>query len=1041
MASLIQDVKLSSAGVVVGEPLGVEVLSASPTADITVNNVPARGPHYVQFDAPGTWTIVATATLGKQIEQVARQVKVRPRDTAAGTLPYPIIKAVADRYQPRTVAFSIDGAARGVRYDWDFGDGGTASTQSGTVLHDYTDALGPDAITQAFTVGVTANYPDGTRTQARRTIGMLCVYAQNKLLHGLLTPRVTVLEPITIPLFHLLLCAFTVQNIEDEDIVFTEEKHEVLDTAQASRLIIRDLPPGQHARQAVAALAQVAERIPAHHPAAQVVRNPVSAAQSAPPDSIRIPARSSVTLLRVFSREMFAKTAFGVAVHLRGTGQCSKRQALSSAYIEARLPMEWSSSVGNVRLSKALDQARRRVLTHAEVRELVSQQLAAATTPPPPEAQRPPTSQKPRPLPGTVALVETGIVPVLGQRLQDVDVNFLFPDTIPFDLDTIKVGDECDPDNVPDNLPEGMVCQLTSETAWRYVPGRVLNAKKGDVILSPGGSGLIGMLLKQVTPPQYYSHSGVMTKNHIQIRHSTASADWLLAHPNGILGQPTDGFEPGALKYQWPGTITQSMDEAFYYQWLTSPDKGPFKIEAFSFDPETGNGNAIVYPLVVKPSPFADTASVRATLHAVADQALAINGHYRFYCYTDPAIALDPANTAGADAGWANGTLPTVCSSFVWLSAQKAGVRLEGPDPTPPASDLEPGDVVRGAEVDAQTRDGLYHYTADERQAAARWLYQNIHDQVENKAGFLGKLLTDAPDDVANQVCNTFASDWADTDSKDSDAWQHTGDANAVSPDNLLLWDSPEAGNQRGFRSIYGHNEELFYRPGTYVQVPIYRWKKVATRGSLTGVVIANGDVSGATVSLQGSALNDVTVGADGRFRFDNVPSGSYTLSAGVNINHYWNSKEMPVEILAGQTTDVTVVLDMPPETNRLVTISVDMVTDWKSVWAHGPYPYFATRSVKLHPFHSHEHVEFEGSHDTHGKIMFDIDLNPDLSINVSWTAQEIDDEVEGEVKGGRTVAKDGVLHWSGLRVVNDDPIDADWTDMSFTVTNALSNA
>ena len=51
------------------------------------------------------------------------------------------------------------------------------------------------------------------------------------------------------------------------------------------------------------------------------------------------------------------------------------------------------------------------------------------------------------------------------------------------------------------------------------------------------------------------------------------------------------------------------------------------------------------------------------------------------------------------------------------------------------------------------------------------------------------------------------------------------------------------------------------------------------------------------------------------------------------------------------------------------------------------------------------------------------------------------DDEIEGEVKGGYDVAKDGTLGWSGLRVVNDDPIDADWTDMSFTITNGLANA
>ncbi len=47
-----------------------------------------------------------------------------------------------------------------------------------------------------------------------------------------------------------------------------------------------------------------------------------------------------------------------------------------------------------------------------------------------------------------------------------------------------------------------MVCQMTPEVQWRYVPGRVLNAKKGDCLLDPGGPRLVGQLLRQVTPAQ-----------------------------------------------------------------------------------------------------------------------------------------------------------------------------------------------------------------------------------------------------------------------------------------------------------------------------------------------------------------------------------------------------------------------------------------------------------------------------------------------------------------------------------------------------------
>jgi len=628
-------------------------------------------------------------------------------------------------------------------------------------------------------------------------------------------------------------------------------------------------------------------------------------------------------------------------------------------------------------------------------------------------------------------------------RISPVLADLVSPKLTPFDSPDPVVGQECDPDNVPDNLPEGMVCQLTGETEWRYVPGRILNAKKGDLLLDPGGPGLVGQLLRQVTPPQFYSHCGIMSKNHIELRHSTGSDDWLKDHPAGSFAghKGTDGFDSSALKYLWPGTVTQSIDNAYYGEWMTSPDTGPYRIADFSFRPDLSDTNTIIYPIVVKPNPFEETAAVRTKLHAIADAALNINGHYRFYCYTKPEIALGAEGLAGPDAGWAQGTLATVCSSFIWLAAQHANVKLEGPTKFTRVIDLEPTDVVSGAAVSGTTLDGLYLYTAEERQAAGKWLYQQIYDTAHNKAGFWGTLFTDAPDDVANQVCNTFASDWDDDDSKDSDAWKSTDYANAVSVDNMIWWDSPGPGNQEQFRSVYGHVEELFYRPGTYAQVPIYRWKLVPTKGTLTGTVTANGDVSGANVSLLGSGMPDVVVGADGRFQFDLVPSGDYTVSAGLNIGGYWNSANVPAHIDAGQTTNLTIALQPPPEVDRLVTVSVDMETDWSSLWAHSPHYYTDSKSVRVHPFHSHEHLDFGGGDTPRGQIGFDIDLNADLSIKVSWTAQEIDDEVEGTITGGAPVAKDGGLNWHGLVVVNDDPIDNDATTMSFTITNGRANA
>ncbi|MDQ2844682.1 MAG: hypothetical protein M3Y72_27295 [Acidobacteriota bacterium] len=48
----------------------------------------------------------------------------------------------------------------------------------------------------------------------------------------------------------------------------------------------------------------------------------------------------------------------------------------------------------------------------------------------------------------------------------------------------------------------------------------------------------------------------------------------------------TDGFDPAALKYLWPGSITQSIDQAYYGQYMNSPEGKQYKIGTFSFDPD-----------------------------------------------------------------------------------------------------------------------------------------------------------------------------------------------------------------------------------------------------------------------------------------------------------------------------------------------------------------------------------------------------------------------------------------------------------------------
>jgi Carboxypeptidase regulatory-like domain len=1050
MVSLIKRVKLSKKNPVTGESIRVEVQLIEPTADVTINGVYGAN-QFLQFRTPGTFTVVVTAALGKQIEQVGERVKVSIRNPDLAKPP--IILATQNRYQPRMIEFSIANEESELlnvqEYVWNFGDGASGVSEGGMIGHDYTEVLARDSLYTAFDVQVDARYTNGFVSTGKKTISVFNTYALNKLRYGILTPRVTVQNPLIIPTFFFLpgkvICQFTVTNLEDDEISFTGERYEWL---------VAD--PVENPAKATdeIALTTIAATLSSSdiHVAAQV-------APSFKTMDLRVPARSTITVERVFSQDMFTGNVFGVAIHMSGVGMCSKLPAISSAYIEVKLPMQWSGLVSDPKSLRVLQYFARAtsfqkdVISHQDMREhfvwfdvanVVSAKAATVSNSPTALVHNQGISLQ-KSVGYSVYLSPQHVLDPASPNFASVLASLLDPTLLPFDEPVPVVGKECDPDNLPDDLPDGMVCQLTAEFAWRYVPGRVLNAKKGDCLLDPGGPGLVGQLLRQVTPAQFYSHCGIMTKNHIELRHSTGSDDWLKDHPAGsFLGNKgTDGFDTAALKYLWPGTVTQTIDNAYYGEWITSPDTGPYRIADFSFAPDLSDSSTIIYPLVVKPNPFDETAAVRRKLHGIADAALAIQGHYRFYCYTKPEIALGPEGIAGKDSGWAKGTIATTCSSFIWLAAQHANVKLESPNKLTAVGDLEQKDVIGGAGVDGATLDGLYFYTAAERQAAANWLFQDVYDIAHNKAGFWGTLFTDAPDTVANQLCNTFASDSADINAVDEDAWKTTGTANSVSPDNIMFWDSPGSGNQEQFRSVYGHVEEVFYRPGTYAQVPIYRWNLVPTKGTLKGTVTANADVSGANVSLLGSNLQDVVVGSNGRFEFDNVPSGDYQVTAGLNIGGYWNSATVSVHIDAGKTTDVLIALQPPPEIFRLVTIWVEKTTDWSSALAHHPSYFAEPKTAQVQPFHSHAHLDFDGppNYTPRAHIGFDIDLNADLSITVSWSASEFDDETEGgSVNGGRNVAKNAGLSWHGLVVANDDPIDNDATTINFTITNDQAN-
>lgn len=119
-------------------------------------------------------------------------------------------------------------------------------------------------------------------------------------------------------------------------------------------------------------------------------------------------------------------------------------------------------------------------------------------------------------------------------------------------------------------------CQATGEDRYSYVWPRFASVRVGDLILGPSGpGGVLGRLLGQLNPPQYYDHMGIFVANDgATIRHCTAS-DERVQDPEYYNGRltvntpfgdmeekiPLKGIREDVLKYAWPGSITQSLAE------------------------------------------------------------------------------------------------------------------------------------------------------------------------------------------------------------------------------------------------------------------------------------------------------------------------------------------------------------------------------------------------------------------------------------------------------------------------------------------------
>ena len=506
----------------------------------------------------------------------------------------------------------------------------------------------------------------------------------------------------------------------------------------------------------------------------------------------------------------------------------------------------------------------------------------------------------------------------------------------------VAAGNVCYPDDISDAdaataSSQQLVCQLTGQTETMTIPAAFQNAQQGDIILSPApvtGGDLIAAMFKALQPPQHHGHSGMMTLNFYEITHCTASVDRISDNTNNdALGIPTS-LNNSMLEYAWPGSITQSIDDTITSVNMKSPEGKLYSIDGFNTTVE-GDDFSMTYPMVVKPLPEHE-ATVRPTLRQAADTARSkgarydANGnqtqaggcYYCFYCYTKPQESAGFTDAAPAAAGWAQGMSPAVCSSFVWLSLKENGVPLVSTAATETLADFSPLQIEAGAAVGPSTLDGLIYYPQAEREAAAQGLYQMFMDQALSKEYGLGTLpgVNDTiAGPLADQLLNMFA--FGDPSMVGSSAWQTPGDGNAVSPDNIMLWNPP----------YYGYAEPLQFLPQHVEQYTVSKWVKVVTWGSITGKVTNNGaPVANAHVwvYLPGG---DTYTAADGSYTLDHVGIGPYdlTVQAVIGGEEYNNGGGTPVTLTAANPNIVeNIALQATPVDYRLVTASYSMSCD-----------------------------------------------------------------------------------------------------------------
>jgi hypothetical protein len=527
-----------------------------------------------------------------------------------------------------------------------------------------------------------------------------------------------------------------------------------------------------------------------------------------------------------------------------------------------------------------------------------------------------------------------------------------------------------------------------------------------------GTGDLIAAMFSALTPPQHHGHTGIMTANFYEITHCTATSARIAANLNtDALGIPTS-LNADMLQYAWPGSLTQSIDDATTQIYLTDPNGTQYPLQSFNTDSE-GQGYEVIPPLVIKPLPE-NEATARPLLRQAADIARSkgaqydSNGnltskggcYYSFYGYTDPQESQGFTDAAPASAGWAAGLSPAVCSSFVWLSLKDAGLPLVSTTEYETLADFTAAAVAGGAQVGPETLDGLIYYPAAERLSASSALYQMFMEQalsVEGGFGTIPGINQAVAGPLADQLLNMFAS--GNPNLAGSTAWQSPGDGNAVSPDNIIFWNPP----------YFGCAEPLQYLPQHTDQYTVSKWVQMPpTKGTVKGTVTLNGSPAPNAhvwVYLPGG---DAYTASDGSFTLPNIPIGTYALKAeyvqtinGISVNYTNGDNGQSVTLTSGDPNiTANISLQGNPLPYRQMNFTYSISCD------HGDANPFNThgvqkagplsRSLDVNPGKVTNSLtytyDYNGGGYFHINYVFSISLLEDYSIEVSLTGTMYDD-------------------------------------------------